>query len=131
MQKNQVEFGSNPAWAVCREYVQKRRARGAQRPLCLLSCSVFSSHCLQGKPREIRGTRIPLYRVRNGKKDNGCFPTVPRCLGHWLQHYCKFEISEVPPPSLSRPSLITTKVFVMVLGMVASIRRMLRCISQP
>jgi hypothetical protein len=36
---------------------------------------------------------------------------VPGAIGI-NQHYCKIDILEVPPPSLSPPLVIATKVFV-------------------
>src|SRR5215470_4626913 len=61
--------------------------------------------------------RNPLYRVRNGKKIMADSPRyqVPGAIGI-NQHYCKIDISEVPPPSLSPPLMIATKAFVVLLG---------------
>jgi len=46
------------------------------------------------------------------------------------QHYCEIDISEIPPPNLSPPSLIATKAFAELLGIVAIRGGMLQCISQ-
>jgi hypothetical protein len=56
--------------------------------------------------------RIPLYRVRNGKKIIAVSLHYPVAWGHWHQYFSKIDISEVPPPSRSPPLVISTKVFV-------------------
>jgi hypothetical protein len=93
---------------------------------------VFSSHFLQGKPREVR--QIASLFTESGTEKKimtvSLHYQVPGAIGI-NQHYCKIDISQVPPPSLSPPLVIATKVFVVLLGMVASRGVMLQCISQP